>query len=61
MAPLDLKRNGSRSASGAVTLYEYAVLLTLSPQFLDGLYESGCNYWDTADVYGDSEDLIGKW
>ncbi|KAI1782971.1 Aldo/keto reductase [Ganoderma leucocontextum] len=22
---------------------------------------SGCTHWDTADVYGDSEELIGKW
>ncbi|KZV67259.1 Aldo/keto reductase [Peniophora sp. CONT] len=30
-------------------------------KFLDALYESGCTNWDTADIYGDSEDLIGKW
>ncbi|KAI0313888.1 NADP-dependent oxidoreductase domain-containing protein [Amylostereum chailletii] len=29
--------------------------------FLDSLYERGCTYWDTADVYGDNEDIIGKW
>ena len=28
---------------------------------LDAVYESGCTTWDTADVYGDSEELIGKW
>ncbi|KAJ7573405.1 NADP-dependent oxidoreductase domain-containing protein [Mycena floridula] len=28
---------------------------------LDAAYASGCTFWDTADVYGDSEDLIGKW
>ncbi|KAI0765200.1 Aldo/keto reductase [Fomes fomentarius] len=28
---------------------------------LDGVYESGCTHWDTADVYADSEQLIGKW
>jgi aryl-alcohol dehydrogenase-like predicted oxidoreductase len=28
---------------------------------LDAAYESGCTFWDTADVYNDSEDLIGKW
>ncbi|KAJ8472509.1 hypothetical protein ONZ45_g16626 [Pleurotus djamor] len=27
----------------------------------DAAYERGCTFWDTADVYGDSEDLIGKW
>jgi aryl-alcohol dehydrogenase-like predicted oxidoreductase len=31
------------------------------PQFLDALYEAGCTNWDTADVYGDSEDLLGRW
>ncbi|KZV67260.1 Aldo/keto reductase [Peniophora sp. CONT] len=30
-------------------------------KMLDAVYESGCTNWDTADVYGDSEDLIGKW
>ncbi|KAJ2988715.1 hypothetical protein NUW54_g9025 [Trametes sanguinea] len=30
-------------------------------KFLDALYESGCTNWDTANVYGDSEEFIGKW
>ncbi|KAK9720391.1 Aldo-keto reductase str7 [Basidiobolus ranarum] len=30
-------------------------------QFLDTLFESGCTNWDTADLYRDSEELIGKW
>ncbi|KAI0266187.1 Aldo/keto reductase [Gloeopeniophorella convolvens] len=28
---------------------------------LDAVFASGCTNWDTADVYGDSEVLIGKW
>jgi len=28
---------------------------------LDAVYDNGCTFWDTADVYGDSEELIGKW
>jgi aryl-alcohol dehydrogenase-like predicted oxidoreductase len=28
---------------------------------LDAVYEAGCTNWDTADVYGDSEELIGNW
>ncbi|EED84929.1 predicted protein [Postia placenta Mad-698-R] len=28
---------------------------------LDGVYEHGCKFWDTADGYKDSEELIGKW
>lgn len=28
---------------------------------LDHLYASGERFWDTANVYGDSEILIGKW
>jgi aryl-alcohol dehydrogenase-like predicted oxidoreductase len=31
------------------------------PQLLDAVYEAGCTIWDTADVYGDSEELIGRW
>ena len=30
-------------------------------QFLDFVYDSGIHNWDTSDVYGDSEDLLGKW
>ncbi|KAF9534637.1 Aldo keto reductase [Crepidotus variabilis] len=30
-------------------------------QFLDALFEEGCTFWDTADRYGDSEILLGKW
>lgn len=28
---------------------------------LDRAYELGETFWDSADIYGDSEDLIGKW
>ncbi|KZT68421.1 Aldo/keto reductase [Daedalea quercina L-15889] len=30
-------------------------------KILDEVYASGCRLWDTANVYGDSEDLLGKW
>lgn len=30
-------------------------------KFLDELYARGCTNWDSANVYLDSEDLIGKW
>lgn len=30
-------------------------------KFLDELYASGCRNWDTANVYNDSEVLLGKW
>ncbi|KAJ5391692.1 Aldo/keto reductase [Penicillium cosmopolitanum] len=29
--------------------------------FLDEAYKRGQWFWDTADKYGDSEDIIGKW
>lgn len=29
-------------------------------QLLDEVYAAGELFWDSADVYGDSEDLIGK-
>jgi aryl-alcohol dehydrogenase-like predicted oxidoreductase len=32
-----------------------------SLKLLDRAYELGSTHWDTADVYGDSEDAIGKW
>ncbi|KAJ7916868.1 NADP-dependent oxidoreductase domain-containing protein [Mycena leptocephala] len=28
---------------------------------LDAAYAAGCTMWDTADLYGDSEELLGKW
>lgn len=28
---------------------------------LDRAYELGQTFWDSADLYADSEDLIGKW
>lgn len=28
---------------------------------LDRAYELGQHNWDSADIYGDSEDLLGKW
>ncbi|KAK7438994.1 hypothetical protein VKT23_017700 [Stygiomarasmius scandens] len=28
---------------------------------LDRAHKLGCTHWDTADVYGDSEQLLGKW
>jgi aryl-alcohol dehydrogenase-like predicted oxidoreductase len=29
--------------------------------FLDHAYAIGQTFWDSADIYGDSEDLLGKW
>ncbi|ORX33285.1 NADP-dependent oxidoreductase domain-containing protein, partial [Kockovaella imperatae] len=28
---------------------------------LDKAYDCGELHWDTADMYGDNEDLLGKW
>ena len=28
---------------------------------LDHVFNSGCRNWDSADMYGDSEDLLGRW
>lgn len=30
-------------------------------KFLDHVYAAGETHWDSADVYGDSEDLLGKY
>lgn len=30
-------------------------------KLLDRAYEMGETFWDSADIYMDSEDLIGKW
>jgi len=28
---------------------------------LDAAIEAGCTFWDSADIYGDNEDLLRKW
>ncbi|KAG7440146.1 Aldo/keto reductase [Guyanagaster necrorhizus] len=30
-------------------------------KILDAAYEKGCRHWDSSNIYGDSELLIGKW
>ena len=30
-------------------------------KFLDSLYAQGATNWDNADMYGDVEDVVGKW
>jgi aryl-alcohol dehydrogenase-like predicted oxidoreductase len=30
-------------------------------KFLDELYATGCTFWDSADVYGDNEDVLAAW
>jgi len=30
-------------------------------KILDAVLDNGCKFWDTADIYMDSEDLIGNW
>nr|WGM49231.1 aldehyde reductase [Boreostereum vibrans] len=30
-------------------------------KFLTEVYNRGCTFWDTADVYKDSEEVIGRW
>lgn len=30
-------------------------------KFLDYVYAQGERFWDSSDIYGDSEELIGKW
>ena len=29
--------------------------------FLDGVHNLGATFWDDADIYGDTEELVGKW
>ncbi|THU95956.1 Aldo/keto reductase [Dendrothele bispora CBS 962.96] len=53
--PIGFGAMGISIAYGAVGTDEERLKL------LDGVFESGCNHWDTANIYGDSEDLIGKW
>ena len=62
-----LGRNGPQvTALGYGTMGLSAYYFPAAPdeerlQFLDYVYNSGIHNWDTSDVYGDSEDLLGKW
>jgi aryl-alcohol dehydrogenase-like predicted oxidoreductase len=62
-----LGRNGPQvTALGYGTMGLSAYYFPAAPdeerlKFLDYVYNSGIANWDTADVYGDSEDLLGKW
>ncbi|KAJ7658264.1 NADP-dependent oxidoreductase domain-containing protein [Mycena polygramma] len=46
---------GLSSAYGAVESDEERF------KVLDAAHAAGCTFWDTADMYGDNEELIGKW
>ncbi|KAK6008134.1 hypothetical protein QM012_000037 [Aureobasidium pullulans] len=46
---------------GAMTIGLSSESLENRFKVLDRAYELGCTFWDTADIYGDSEALIGQW
>lgn len=52
---------GSTGAMGISAFYGKAAGDEERLQFLDNLYATGCHFWDSADVYGDCEELLGKW
>jgi aryl-alcohol dehydrogenase-like predicted oxidoreductase len=45
----------------ADSLYGYTESEEEQLKVLDDVYERGCTFWDSADVYSGSEELIGKW
>ena len=42
-------------------LYLSFVAERRNTQVLDAALEEGCTNWDSADIYSDNEDLLGKW
>ncbi|PVH97873.1 aldo-keto reductase, putative [Periconia macrospinosa] len=46
---------------GLSGMYGHSIPESERLAFLDHAYEIGQTFWDSADIYGDSEDLIGKW
>ena len=42
-------------------LYLSFVAERRNTQVLDAALEEGCTNWDSADIYGDNEDLLRKW
>jgi len=67
LATRQLGKNGPQvTALGYGTMGLSAYYAPAAPdserlEFLDYVYNSGILSWDTSDVYGDSEDLLGKW
>lgn len=62
MASLSPMRSASRSVElSATTPTSHLNVFMSIPKVLDAVYESGVTYWDSANVYGDNEELIGKW
>ncbi|EIW51647.1 Aldo/keto reductase [Trametes versicolor FP-101664 SS1] len=49
---------GAMSVAG---LYSQALSDEDKMNLLDAVHANGCNFWDTADAYGDSEVVLGKW
>lgn len=58
MAKSEPMKNASRGEKTSVT---QKLQLICRLQVLDAAFEAGSTHWDTADAYGDSEDLLGKW
>ncbi|EIW60312.1 Aldo/keto reductase [Trametes versicolor FP-101664 SS1] len=49
---------GAMSVAG---LYAQVLSDAEKMKLLDAVYDNGCTFWDTADAYGDSEVILGKW
>ncbi|KAK0434540.1 NADP-dependent oxidoreductase domain-containing protein [Desarmillaria tabescens] len=58
--PIGFGAMGLSSFYGAVDSDEERFKATQS-RFWNAAYEKGCRHWDSSNVYGDSELLIGKW
>lgn len=62
MASRDTAPSGlSTTASRYLSLHVQPKVAHQLFQIFDFLYENGCTHWDTADVYGEGEALIGEW
>ena len=63
-----LGKNGPQVPAIGVGLMGLSAAYTTKPApdaerlaFLDAALALGCMHWDSADIYGDSEDLLGQW
>lgn len=68
LATRSLGRNGPQVTAIGVGLMSFAGWYSQKDtstesalKFLDRAHEIGEHFWDTADVYGNSEDIIGEW
>ncbi|PPQ82529.1 hypothetical protein CVT25_007138 [Psilocybe cyanescens] len=59
--PIDNDEERFKVCNGSMRHSLLTLSLTDHMKVLDAALEAGCTNWDSSDIYGDSEELLGKW